>query len=365
MRADITQPLLSRHKVASRAEGPGSQKATAQSRRATVTLCTVHVLLSMAGPILLDWVKRAHGGAFNFHIPALTFNAYGISVVVGATWTFSESGWQGLKKLNRPDMLWRFCLTASLFTIGDILSFLSLQSLDPGTFSLVGKGLNIVLTVLLTRLLLGRRQTPMQSLLVCGVALSTFAFCYQEALAAGHLRAPASNDFAGKAMRGDLEPLESPGQDWFFGILERITAVTLLTFAAVMQEKWLTREPDLSFMLQQCWMGCGALATSMVTFRLWRGLPPSAMFDGFGDWRVILLLFFYVANGMTAGLMVKRLGALTKALCVPIYLGGCYAYAVCFGGAVLSAGAVLAWVISTGLILGFAVSKACGGKARH
>lgn len=55
--------------------------------------------------------------------------------------------------------------------------------------------------------------------------------------------------------------------------------------------------------------------------------------EGFNHWRVLVLLFSYVASGLTTALMVKKLGAVAKSLCVPVYLGGCYFYAVCTGSA--------------------------------
>ena len=63
------------------------------------------------------------------------------------------------------------------------------------------------------------------------------------------------------------------------------------------------------------------------------GLPFAALQQGFNNWRTLVLLFSYVASGLTTALMVKKLGAVAKSLCVPIYLGGCYFYAVHTGSA--------------------------------
>lgn len=318
-----------------------------------IGLCCVHVTLGMAGPFLLDWVKRHHGGSYRFSIPALTFMAYAMSLMLGATWTLLN-GREGLRLLNRPDMLWRFCVTASLFTLGDILSFMSMQHLDPGTFSLMGKGLSIALTVLMTRMLLGRKQTIYQYVLVAAVAASTFVFCHQEAVSRCQLesrRRPAEVQCESVSRHSDFNEL-------CLGILQRSCAVLLLTLAAVLQERIMAREPDTPFMLQQCWMGCGALSTSVAANLFLHGQVPSAkLLQGFDDWRVVTLLLFYVANGMTAGLMVKRLGALAKALCVPIYLGGCYAYAVFSGSASPAVGAVAAWAFSMSLIVAYVLTK--------
>lgn len=307
-------------------------------RAESVVLCSAHVLLGMSGPVLLDWLKRAQGGSFRFSIAAMTFHAYCISVCLGLAWTCLQ-GRQGWRRLNRPDMIWRFGITASLFTAGDILNFAAIQHLDAGSFSLLGKGLNIVLTVLMTRLLLGRRQTSLQYLLVLAISLSTLAF----------LRLEGESRFASMTVQASASlPL---------GVSLRAMAALFVTLAAVLQERILTKEPSIPFLLQQCWMGVGALGTSLITLRLLHGLPWSRLFFGFDDWRVLLVLAFYVANGLTAGLMVKRLGALSKALCVPLYLGGCYAYSVASGGAALSAGALAAWAFSTAFIVAFAVSK--------
>lgn len=56
-------------------------------------------------------------------------------------------------------MLWRFFITTSLFVGGDMLSFMSIAHLDVGTFSLVGKALAIILTVLLSRVVLKKGQS--------------------------------------------------------------------------------------------------------------------------------------------------------------------------------------------------------------
>eukprot|EP00930_Biecheleria_cincta_P082700 TRINITY_DN72371_c0_g1_i1.p1 TRINITY_DN72371_c0_g1~~TRINITY_DN72371_c0_g1_i1.p1 ORF type:complete len:355 (-),score=43.39 TRINITY_DN72371_c0_g1_i1:83-1147(-) len=346
----MKQPLLPRcHQ-----DGGAERLCETSCRRwrpAVVALCCMHVVFGMAGPFLLDWVKRHHGGSYRFSIPALTFLAYAMALMLGATWTLLN-GREGLRLLNRPDMLWRFCVTASLFTMGDILSFMSMQHLDPGTFSLMGKGLSIALTVLMTRMLLGRKQTIFQYALVAAVAASTFVFCHQEALSRCQLESRLPAEAHREALR------HSSRSELGLGILQRSCAVLLLTLAAVLQERVMTREPDTPFMLQQCWMGCGALSTSFAANIVLHGEVPSAkLLQGFNDWRVVTLLLFYVANGMTAGLMVKRLGALAKALCVPIYLGGCYAYAVCSGSASLATGAVAAWAFSMSLIVIYVLTK--------
>ena len=86
-------------------------------------------------------------------------------------------------------------------------------------------------------------------------------------------------------------------------------------------------------MVQQSWMSLAAMTLSLLTLRFVHGLPLSALTEGFGHWRVLVLLFSYVASGLTTALMVKKLGAIAKSLCVPIYLGFCYAYAVYTGSA--------------------------------
>eukprot|EP00971_Amphidinium_carterae_P300258 5965580-Amphidinium_carterae.1 len=126
----------------------------------------------------------SNGGLFQsvelirFSSSALTFHAFGFATLLGIGWTALNNRW---KDLLQPDMMWRFFITASLFAAGDIMSFTSIQYLDPGTFSLVGKAFAIVLTVLLSRIFLGKRQTGVQYGLVVGVVLATTAFCRSEA----------------------------------------------------------------------------------------------------------------------------------------------------------------------------------------
>mmetsp|Transcript_109760 Transcript_109760/g.321328 ORF Transcript_109760/g.321328 Transcript_109760/m.321328 type:complete len:400 (+) Transcript_109760:163-1362(+) len=328
--------------------------ATGRPRGLGAALCGAYVLLSASGPVLLDWVRRHHGGSFPFSIPALTFHAYFAASMMGAMWALSQ-GRSGLKKLARPDMLWRFCITTSLFTVGDMLSFMSLQHLDVGTFSLVGKACAIVLTVLLARVVLRRRQTRLQYTLVALVAMATVVFCRSE-MHARHL-------VTGHAHASGLSQLKQASEWQLVGLTQRIAAVGFTSLAAVIQERLLTKEPKLSFLLQQCWMGCGAMATSLVALRCVYGMPISALWQGFGDWRVLLLLVMYVANGLAAGLMVKCLGAVAKALCVPIYLGFCYAYAVQSGSAVLTLQVIATWVVSTLCILLYAMTSAMSAQA--
>lgn len=311
--------------------------------RNTILLCSVYVLLSMSGPILLDWVRRQSGGTFQFSIPALTFNAYGIAAITGLLWTACNGQ---MDQLYCPSMFLRFGISASLFCTGDILNFLSLKYIDTGSFSLIGKALGIIFTVSLSRLLLGKRQTRLQYGLLTGVAISTVVFCQAESYARGQIIG-GNGSFALAAGARSL------------GFTLRSLGVTFASFAVVLQERFFTQK-RAPFMLQQFWMACGACTTSLVAQRLLYGFQLSQLVRGFDDWRVLLLLTMYTAYGLTTGLMVKRLGALAKALCLPVYLGGCYAYAVLSGSTVLSASAVLAWATSASLLCAFTVTKAMG-----
>jgi len=319
----------------------------------SAVLCFVYVLLSASGPILMDWVKRSNGGTFPFMIPALTFHAWATAVGIGAGWAVA-SGKETMRKLRRPDMLWRFMLTTSMFTCGDMLSFMSMEHLDVGTFSLVGKAFAIAITVGLTRVVLGKKQTRLQYTLVVLVVASTIAFCRSEQVARGAIASGGSWFSRGSWPEGQ----------WFLGLGQRTAAVALTSFGAVVQEKLLRWEAGVPFLIQQCWMGIGALCISFFALRVLHGLPTSALLTGFDNWRVLVLLGMYVANGLTTGLMVKRLGAVAKALCVPIYLGGCYFYAVQTGSATLTLQVILAWSVSTACILLFAVTKATGSRKK-
>eukprot|EP00434_Breviolum_minutum_P003426 symbB.v1.2.003014.t1/scaffold113.1/size324549/12 len=82
-------------------------------------LCSAFVILSAIGPILFDWVKRHNAGRFPFFVPALVFHAWAIDGLLGLAWAASQ-GREGLSALWRPDMLWRFFITTSLFVAGDM-----------------------------------------------------------------------------------------------------------------------------------------------------------------------------------------------------------------------------------------------------
>jgi len=133
--------------------------------------------------------------------------------------------------------------------------------------------------------------------------------------------------------------------------------VALASLAAVLQQRLLTQQTGVPFLLQQFWMGCGAMVVSLLTLRFGHGLPIASVLEGFEDWRVLVLLATFTGSGMCAGLVVKHLGAVAKALCVPVYLGGCYLYAVHMESAAFTVRALAAWLASVAGILAFAFSK--------
>jgi len=308
-------------------------------------LCCLHIFLSCLGPILFDWVKRRHNGHFAFSVPSLTFYAWSAASALGLFWTVSRYGFEGaLRRLWRPDMLWRFCITSAMFTVGDLLSFWSMQRMDVGTFSLLGKSVSIAITMVLSSLVLERSHTRLQHILVAVITVGTMVFCEEEHRARN---AP---------LRGNLKPLQTTA--WMVGILQRIGAVTFYSLGAVLQEIFFTREKETHFMMQQCWMGVGAVITSFAMIMCFYGDPMSFLTIGFDDWTVWVLVTSYVVTGMATGLVVKRLGALAKALCVPIYLGFCHGYAVHSGSAVLTLPVLASWCLSTLCVLWFAATKA-------
>lgn len=308
-------------------------------------LCSAFVVLSAIGPILFDWVKRHNAGRFPFFVPALVFHAWAIDGLIGLLWAAAQ-GRKGLKLLWRPDMLWRFFITTSLFVAGDMLSFMSIAHLDVGTFSLVGKALAIILTVLLSRVVLKKGQSPQQYALVVAVAVATVVFCQSEA----HARQMASQALSRSSVN-------MASMEWCLGLTERSIAVFLTSLAAVLQEQLLTFRPGIPFLVQQSWMSLAAMSLSLFTLRFVYGLPFAALQQGFNNWRTLVLLFSYVASGLTTALMVKKLGAVAKSLCVPIYLGGCYFYAVHTRSATFTLPVIAAWTTSTACILLYAISK--------
>mmetsp|Transcript_45547 Transcript_45547/g.114768 ORF Transcript_45547/g.114768 Transcript_45547/m.114768 type:complete len:408 (+) Transcript_45547:95-1318(+) len=314
-------------------------------------LCAAHVVLNTSGPIMLQWVKVQNGGKYPFSAAALTFHAYGTAVLMGLAWV-SLQGAAGLRQLAQFGMLVRFCGLACLFAGSDTLSVMSMQHLDPGTFSLVGKALAMVLTVALSYAILGRKQTQAQYRLLVAIVLSTLAFLRSEVRG----RDAASTVAASATDRGSGL--------WAYGLTQRVVATSLSALAAVLQERMLQGEAGIPFMLQQSWMGLGALTTTFAAWRYSHGLPISRLLDGFDDWRALLLLATYTLNGLLTGLMVKRLGAVAKALCVPIHLGSCYIYAVSTGTATLELQALLFWLLSTALVVVFGLSKALAGCHR-
>lgn len=313
-------------------------------------LCLGYVLLSASGPILLDWVKQSHGGRFHFSVAALTFHAWAIASGIGFAWTWASAGRTGLRQMYRPDLMQKFCIPSALFAVGDMLSFMSMQRLDVGTFSLLGKSSSVLATMVLSRLILRKTHTRLQYCLVGMVAAATVVFCNEEQLAQGLV--------IGRTAGASSGAVETIATERLVGLAQRTGAVFATSLGAVLQEQLFTREPSMPFMMQLCLMGLGAILMSLLTLQCSQGSFWLHLADGFDDWRVSVLLAVYILNGVSTGLVVKRLGAVAKALCVPVYLGGCYLYAVLSGSAVLTLPVVLAWTTSTACVLVFAMTKA-------
>jgi hypothetical protein len=139
--------------------------------------CCGFVTLNASGPLLMDLVKRHHGGHFPFSSPALIFHAYACAAVLGATSTLLASGLGAWRRLLCANMLCRYGANAALFALGDTLNVMSMEKTDVVTFSLVGKALAIVLTALCSRALLGQEQTRLQLFLLAAITVATADFC--------------------------------------------------------------------------------------------------------------------------------------------------------------------------------------------
>jgi len=306
--------------------------------------CVYYLMMCASAPILLDWLRSKNGGRFPIAIPALTFWAYGCAMILGLVSMLSR-GRAGVKTLNRPDMLWRFCIVTSLLTLGDISSFMSLQHINIGTSSLVGKASGILFTVALTRMVLKRHQTHVQYSLLLAVVATTVAFCWEEARA-----------------RQTAEHASNTDGLLMLGLAQRIFSTVCTALAAILQERFLTQEPGIPFLAQQVWMAIGALVTSLFVLHWVHNLPVSSLLEGFDDWGVWVLVLAYTANGLATGMVIKQLGAIIRALCTPVYLGICYAYAVSTGSAILTFQVVAPWLLCIMSILGYIMTKAHVGK---
>merc|ERR1712187_125085 len=155
---------------------------------------------------------------------------------------------------------------------------------DVGTFSLLGKSFAIVATVILSRAVLRKRQTPLQYVLVLIVFGATVAFCNAEQTA--HL------GISGSAL------VHRDRDEWMLGIAQRTVAVCLTSLGAVLQESLLTRDSRIGFMTQQVWMGISAMFMSVFTLRFIYGQHLQHLLIGFNDLRVIFLLLAYTATGL-------------------------------------------------------------------
>eukprot|EP00929_Paragymnodinium_shiwhaense_P074900 TRINITY_DN3830_c0_g1_i3.p1 TRINITY_DN3830_c0_g1~~TRINITY_DN3830_c0_g1_i3.p1 ORF type:complete len:285 (-),score=43.80 TRINITY_DN3830_c0_g1_i3:13-867(-) len=258
--------------------------------------------------------------------------------------------------------------------LGDIMGMYSMYYLNAGSFSLLGKSFSMAFTVVLSRCLLGRKQSYLQYSLCVGIGLSTLAFCHFELVARKRLAGGSADSEAASSMTGasDTEAENTINAVFILGMCLRLGSSFLASLASVMQERILKKDAQMHFMMQQVWMSGGALLVGYAALRLRgrEGGPGSSalsqLVDGFDDVRVLLLLGLFVCHGLMAGLLVKKLGALTKALCTPFVLGGCYTFAVCFGSAPLAAEPLAAWLVCALLIVAYMTTRiGVGGSAEQ
>eukprot|EP00929_Paragymnodinium_shiwhaense_P074899 TRINITY_DN3830_c0_g1_i2.p1 TRINITY_DN3830_c0_g1~~TRINITY_DN3830_c0_g1_i2.p1 ORF type:complete len:357 (-),score=47.64 TRINITY_DN3830_c0_g1_i2:13-1083(-) len=337
--ADCSRPLLGT---------PSGYAVKRTGSKSLFLVCAVYLLLSVAAPIILDWLKRAQGGHFQFSVAALTFHAYVVAAILGVLWTTTLG--PGLRALY------------------------SMYYLNAGSFSLLGKSFSMAFTVVLSRCLLGRKQSYLQYSLCVGIGLSTLAFCHFELVARKRLAGGSADSEAASSMTGasDTEAENTINAVFILGMCLRLGSSFLASLASVMQERILKKDAQMHFMMQQVWMSGGALLVGYAALRLRgrEGGPGSSalsqLVDGFDDVRVLLLLGLFVCHGLMAGLLVKKLGALTKALCTPFVLGGCYTFAVCFGSAPLAAEPLAAWLVCALLIVAYMTTRiGVGGSAEQ
>jgi hypothetical protein len=235
-------------------------------------------------------------------------------------------------------MFWRFCVVSCLFGCGELLSIAAMQHLDIGTFSLLGQSFGIISTAVWTWVLFRRHYTILQYALILATAVSAGAFSHVQG--AQHTSAPKEAN----------SPLR--------GFILRIAGVGLTSLGAATQQWLFESAPEIPFMVQQCWMGFGATASSLFICMVVNGNPFSTLLHVFEDWHSVVPLLAFVVSGFSQGLLVKRLGAIAKAMCTPIILGICYMFAVSTGSALLNVTTAMMWAVNITCVLTFAVSKA-------
>merc|ERR1712232_309003 len=207
--------------------------------------------------------------------------------MLGVIWAVRSRGLRkGFQDLWQPAMLARFFLVAVLSALGDMLGIASMKHLDAGTYTLIGKGFTIIVTVIFSRLLLGQRQSPGQYAIVGGLATATLLFCWSEAESRG-----------GLSLSGEAASL------WSIGLAERSSSVCMACVASVLQEAFLSREPRVPYLIQQCWIAFGGMATSLIALRVQKGeLSLHVLFEGFDQWPTYVAITLYMINALAAGL---------------------------------------------------------------
>lgn len=118
------------------------------------------------------------------------------------------------------------------------------------------------------------------------------------------------------------------------------------------------QEKGVSFVTQQCWVCVGGMLMSLVALHFQRGVSFESLFEGFDTWPTFLAISLNLCHVVIASLLVKRQGALTKSLCIPFVLAGCYTYGVMIGSTQPELVSVASLMTSSSLLVAFAMSKA-------
>jgi hypothetical protein len=269
----------------------------------------------------------------------LSLHAYSLGTLLGFAGVASSEGVRGIvDALLLPDMS-RYIALAGLMAMGDMLSIASMAYLDPGSFMLLGKGISILMTVALSYVVLGKRQSHRQYIIVALLLASTTWFLRAQSGAMG---------LAGRWKGG--------AERWLFGMVTRALGVVLGALASVVQECLMTGKAVVSFWKMQTWICMGGALVSLGIMHIQQGISYKSVFQGFDDWPLHAAIVFNVLAGLVQGLLLKRCGAMTKALCLPMVLGGSYFLSVVLGSAAPNMQAFLAWLSCSALIAAFALA---------
>lgn len=239
-------------------------------------------------------------------------------LLISALW----GGRHAVKQAISPRRVLLFWPFAFCFAASQVCALLALKSFDAGSLKVFAQ-VQLPLTALLSHLIFGRRYSHTQWQAVAFLGLCSTAFMEVRILFETGAPSPLELLLGLQSQPG----LEGDGNLtsalWPGGSLEGLgyvmATVVLGCLASVFGEKLLKKDIQAPYYVQKCNLMVGETGSALLMLLLGPqlGLAPTSQsafsFEDW-DWRSCVVVTVWLLHGWIAGMVAKRLSALTKSL---------------------------------------------------